>query len=100
MTPKSPVAGKNPEKAAPPPASRPVRRPERTPGVSAEQRSRLMERPLVRKAVELSGGSIVDVVNRIQAVKPVGAESVAEETPADPVEAGANETENGEAEAQ
>jgi DNA polymerase-3 subunit gamma/tau len=51
--------------------SRPVRRGDRAPGVSAEQRSRLMSRPFVRRAVELSGGSIVDVVRR-------GAEAVAD----------------------
>jgi DNA polymerase-3 subunit gamma/tau len=40
---------------------------ERPANVSAEERNRLMADPVVRKAVELAGGSIIDVIKRQQA---------------------------------
>jgi hypothetical protein len=64
----------------------PVRRAERPTSVSAEQRSQLMARPFVRRALEVSGGSIIEVVRRGEAPAAAGESAAEVESP--PAEAG------------
>jgi len=71
-----------------------MRRAERPASVSAEQRSRLMARPFVRRAVELSGGSIIEVQRRGNAGEAAGGPAEADD--ATDVEAESPEVPGGE----